>query len=52
MTTKMGKWKVKENVIEDSKKYKRRSDWMKNSSGGYQSARINGWLDECFPRNA
>ncbi len=42
-----GYWNIKERVLNESKKYKTRSEWQKNSSGSYNSARKNGWLDEC-----
>lgn len=41
------KW-TKEFVFEEAKKYKTRSEFHKNGSGGYYVARINGWLDELF----
>ena len=42
-----GKW-TKESVFNEAKKYKTRSEFHKNGSGGYYVARINGWLDELF----
>ena len=36
----------RECVKVDSKKYKTRTEWAKNSATAYQSARKNGWLDE------
>jgi hypothetical protein len=42
-----GYWNNKRNVIDDVKKYKKRSEWRNNSPGAYQSARRNNWLDEC-----
>ena len=41
-------WKNKEKCIEEALKYKRISDWAKNSSSSYNSARKNGWYDECI----
>lgn len=41
-----GYWDNKENVINEAKKYKTRSEFMKKSSGAYHSARKNGWLNE------
>jgi len=41
-----GSW-TKELCIEDAKKYKTRKEWGTNSTGAYQRARINGWLEEC-----
>lgn len=32
---------------EDAAQYSRRSDWAKNSSAAYNTARVNSWLDEC-----
>jgi hypothetical protein len=46
-----GYWNNKKNVIDDVKKYKKRSDWRSNSPGAYQSARRNNWLDECRKHN-
>lgn len=37
---------TKERCQEESLKYKNRSNFYKNSSGCYHSARKNGWLDE------
>src|ERR1017187_4214542 len=42
-----GYWNIKKNVINDAKRYKKRSDWKYKSPGAYQSARRNNWLDEC-----
>ena len=39
-------WLVKENVINESKKYSSRADFLKGSCGAYKSSRKNGWLDE------
>jgi len=44
---KKGHWNVKSNCIEEAKKYKTISEWSKKSNGSYESARNNGWLDEC-----
>ena len=40
-------WNVKENCIEDARKYNTRTEWRKNSRSAYESARKNKWLDEC-----
>lgn len=32
----------------NAKKYKTRSEWMKDSRGAYGSAHKNGWLNLCF----
>lgn len=42
-----GYWNIKRNVINDAKKYKKRTEWKYSSPGAYQSARRNNWLDEC-----
>ena len=39
-------WLVKENVINESKKYSSRAEFCKGSYGAYNSSRKNGWLDE------
>lgn len=39
-------WKVKENVIEESKKYKTRTEFKKKSGNAYDSARLNRWLND------
>ena len=41
-----GYW-TKEKCLEESKKYSSKSEWVKSSSSSYNSATINGWLDEC-----
>jgi hypothetical protein len=41
-----GFW-VKELCIEEAVKYKTKNEWKKNSIGSYESARRNGWFDEC-----
>lgn len=41
-----GYWHIKENVIEESKKYNSRFDFQRGCVSAYQSARKNGWLDE------
>ena len=45
-----GKW-TKEKCIEDAAKYPTLTEWKSNSSGAYESARRNGWLDECELKN-
>ena len=42
-----GYWHVKENCIEDAKKYKKKLDWYKNSSSAVTAAKMNGWYEEC-----
>lgn len=39
-------WKVKENTIEESKKYTSRTEFKKKSNNAYESARKHNWLDE------
>ena len=41
-----GHWQNKENVINESKNYKTRSEFKFLSQRAYESARRNGWLDE------
>jgi len=43
-------WGIKENCRKESSKYKTRSEFYKGSSGAHNSSRINGWLDEFFPK--
>lgn len=39
-------WNIKVNVIEESKKYSSLVDFRSGSSGAYEGARRNGWLEE------
>ena len=39
-------WLTKENAINESKKYKTRSEFCKGSCGAYQRSLKKGWLDE------
>jgi hypothetical protein len=48
MELKKGKWFIKKNVINDSKKYKTRLEWTKNSGAAYRAALKNGWIDACY----
>ena len=41
-----GHWKVKENVFEESKKYKSKTEFSEKCSSAYRAARINNWLNE------
>lgn len=41
-----GYWLVKENVIEESKKFPNRTDFKKNSGNAYKSAIKNKWINE------
>jgi len=42
-----GYWNIKENCINDAKKYKTRSEWAKISNSAYNGARYNNWIEEC-----
>ena len=44
---KSGHWYVKENCIEEAKKYKTRTEWSKKSNTSYNFARKHDWFDEC-----
>lgn len=39
---------TKERCIEDAQKYSSMSEWTKKNSSAINSARKNGWLDECI----
>lgn len=39
-------WKIKENVINESKKYNNLNDFRKHSQSSYNSARKNNWIKE------
>ena len=41
-----GFWQVKENVLEECKKYKNISEFAHKSGGAYSAAKKNGWLNE------
>ena len=41
-----GYWQIKQNVLNDAKKYKMRADWQKNSPGAHMSAYKNNWIDD------
>lgn len=41
-----GYWKNKENVINESRKYKTRTEFKKKSSNAYSSANANDWINE------
>ena len=43
---KSGYW-TKEKCLEEALKHNGRFEWQKKSSASYNSARTNGWLDEC-----
>jgi hypothetical protein len=40
-------WHVKENCIEDARKYNKKTDWYKNSSSAVNAAKLNNWYEEC-----
>lgn len=42
-----GHWDVKENVIEEAKKYKTRVEWKRGNSASYNKALNNKWMTEC-----
>jgi hypothetical protein len=42
-----GYWNIKENVMAEAIKYETRGEWKINSSGSYNSAWDNKWIDEC-----
>lgn len=39
-------WKIKEHVMEESKRFSNRTEFKKRSGNAYDSARKNKWLDE------
>lgn len=41
-----GFWHVKENVFNEARKYRTRSEFCKKCPGGYKPACENGWIDE------
>jgi len=42
-----GYWLLKENCIEDAKRFNTLKEWVKKSSSSYQSAKKNNWYHEC-----
>jgi predicted GIY-YIG superfamily endonuclease len=46
LPTPRGHWNIFENVAKEAKKYKNRTEFMKNASGAYDKARDKGWLDK------
>ncbi len=42
-----GYWQNKKNVINDAKKYDKRTEWKTKSAAAHVSARKNGWMNEC-----
>lgn len=46
-----GYWDTYEHCYEEAKKYTSRRSFQNGSMGAYTKSRINGWLDEFFPRN-
>ena len=47
ITKPMGYWNSKENCLEEALKYDNVKDWRFNSNSSYESARKNGWFEEC-----
>lgn len=43
-----GYWDIRENVIEEAKKYNSRTEFAKKSDYAYKKALKNGWIDELF----
>lgn len=41
-----GYWKIKENVINESKNYKSVTEFQRKNSRAFDSAKLNEWLDE------
>jgi len=41
-----GYWKIKENVIKESKKFSSRTEFKKHSGNAYNSAINNGWIGD------
>ena len=46
MKNKRNDWKIKENVIEESKKYSTRTEFNQKCRRAYDSAKRNKWIDE------
>lgn len=42
-----GYWDIKENCLEEAKKYKTRTEFRDKNQPAYKSTRENKWLDEC-----
>jgi hypothetical protein len=42
-----GYWHIKENVLEEARKHKTRSEWHKSSSISFSNSKKYGWYDEC-----
>ena len=43
-----GKWKIKEDVLDDARKYSSRSEWQDESVGAYEAAKLHGWFEEAI----
>lgn len=41
-----GYWNIKDNVINESKRYNSLTEFQRKNSSAFNSAKINGWLDE------
>jgi hypothetical protein len=48
---KVPNWSSQDAVAKEAAKYQKRSQFETGSSGAYNVARKNGWLDEFFPKN-
>lgn len=42
-----GYWDIKENVLNEAKKYETKKEWDSMSTSSYQAAYRNGWVGEC-----
>lgn len=47
-----GYWRNYDNCYNEAKKYKTTKEFCIKAGGAYVSARVNGWLDEFFPKAA
>ena len=45
-TASNGHWNIKENVLNEAKKYEKKIDWSNNQMPSYTSAKKNGWFEE------
>jgi hypothetical protein len=43
-----GYWNIKENCLNEAKKFTNKTQWMIKSSGSYKSAERNNWIKECI----
>lgn len=42
-----GYWNIKENCLEEARKHKTKTQWQKKSSGSFNAAKRNSWIEEC-----